>query len=284
MMNLTFNARRMWQFAQTRVLESRRTMLMRLAMMTIVTCIMFIIVCYSQYPTSIPNADYLEYDCAWANLLVVIMVVLFCFGSISASLVFENMKRKESRISTLMVPATQIEKYAAGVLVYVVGILVLFCCSVFVADMVRLLIMPHLVVNPETVCMEPLYKLFSYDFNNDDTYLIVGNVTVLCWSLRVFLVVESFFVLGSAVWPKNSFIKTACALAAIGFVYSVLIGSFGSMVSEYMNNGKSGYYYGGKLDETALSHLFYILFTVMIVINYVVTYFRFKESEVIQRW
>ena len=90
---------------------------------------------------------------------------------------------------------------------------------------------------------------------------------------------QSLFVLGSSIWPKNSFVKTFSAIVVIAIVYIAI----GSVLAKMLFEGRSGGVNQTISDETmTLSST--VIFFAMAVFNWIVAYFRFKESEIINRW
>ncbi|KAB4204560.1 hypothetical protein GAQ04_14465, partial [Bacteroides uniformis] len=97
--------------------------------------------------------------------------------------------------------------------------------------------------------------------------------------LSCYFFLQSFFLLGSTVWPKNALIKTFAAgvcifvsyiLIAVLCLETILPNNF-FMTEPYINREASS-------DWLIFITSFFALF------NWVLAYFRFKESEIINRW
>jgi hypothetical protein len=97
--------------------------------------------------------------------------------------------------------------------------------------------------------------------------------------LSCYFFLQSFFLLGSTVWPKNALIKTFAAgvcifvsyiLIAVLCLKAILPNNF-FMTEPYIDREASG---GWLIFITSFFALF----------NWVLAYFRFKESEIINRW
>ena len=98
-------------------------------------------------------------------------------------------------------------------------------------------------------------------------------VYVLILPLLIFLSIQSLFLLGSIVWPKNSFIKTLISIVLVAFLYNWGVVAF----TRFSENSTL---------STLILFFFkwgYILFPILTIINWTLTYFRLKESEVIHR-
>ena len=99
--------------------------------------------------------------------------------------------------------------------------------------------------------------------------------------LSAYFFVQSLFVLGSSIWPKNSFLKTFASGTVIAIVYFLLAVFMSKM---FLENGN--YYsenvFTGMSEDTAMSIMIVvgIFFTLM---NWTLAYLRFKESEIVNR-
>ena len=92
--------------------------------------------------------------------------------------------------------------------------------------------------------------------------------------------VQSLFVLGSSIWPKNSFLKTFASGTIIGIVYFLVA----ALVSRGLLEGSNKHYSGGVLESQEV--VMWIVIGVGIffaLVNWTLAYFRFKESEIINR-
>ena len=99
--------------------------------------------------------------------------------------------------------------------------------------------------------------------------------------LSIYCFVQSLFVLGSSVWPKNSFLKTFVSVTIIVLIY-VLVGM---LVGDMLFSGSSkdyGYIFSSITKEqvTVMVTVGFMLFA---FVNWTLAYFRFKESEIVQR-
>ena len=203
-------------------------------------------------------------------------------GSLSASFTMERMKTKTGRISTLMTPATMFEKFFARWLVFTFGFLVVYLVAYKLADWTRVLVLMVKYPEVNTIAQLPL-----------GTYLVGGGEDVVANSLTAFLGYRSFmaamggyfflqscYVLGSSIWPKNAFLKTFAIKMLLVVAYTLV----GAMLAGWLIKG-------GNVDldlpsysqETALALVTAFSFA-LALFNWVLAYFRFKESEIINRW
>lgn len=253
--------------------ENWRTLLMQTGIMLGVLILAAILIEYQVFQHEHIRLDR---DDAIYGERAVFTALFFVFGTIAASLMFSNMKSKESRISTLMYPATQLEKYLSRWIIYVPGFIIVFFIFAFVADFARYLIfLPFLGDRPiilHPVSLSDLREMFPSD--TEELEILTG----------VFLVLQSFFVLGSSIWPRNSFIKTSIALFVLGTLYTLVITwIFQLLFMDSEVNVRTGAF-DGEFYKGKLLFIQWSFVTVVCVANYVISYFRFKENEIINRW
>ena len=168
----------------------------------------------------------------------------------------------------LMIPATMFEKFFSRWLVFTFGFLIVFLIAFKLTDWTRVTV--YMISYPELkgiIASTPLSHLVG----NDCNYFMLG--------VSAYFFAQSLFVLGSSIWPKNSFVKTFSAIVVIAIVYIAI----GSVLAKMLFEGRSGGVNQTVSDETmTLSTT--VIFFAMAVFNWIVAYFRFKESEIINRW
>lgn len=158
------------------------------------------------------------YACAWVVTLMSMVLGL--------SFSFANLKSKSKRIAYLMLPASNLEKYLSRVLIFTVGIVVLNVLTFFVADvarMVALLAMPaHMGVMFGEIAKRFLEDVWTIGFARFSVY---GTWTMLC-SLASTLNIYLLFLLGSALFRKFAFFKTAGIIVGGGIFLSMVVTSW----------------------------------------------------------
>ena len=218
-------------------------------------------------------------DPAWTFLLVVFIWSLWGFGCLSASFTMEKMKTKTSRTSMLMVPATPFEKFFSRWFVFTVVFLVIFLISYKLADYTRFII--YSLAYPEEKDFIIPVDLSHLVGERKTYYTLCRTGLQFGALLSAYFFVQSLFVLGSSIWPKNSFLKTFASGTVIDIVYFLLAVFMSKM---FLENGN--YYsenvFTGMSEDTAMSIMIVvgIFFTLM---NWTLAYLRFKESEIVNR-
>ncbi len=211
------------------------------------------------------------------NFLGWITVVFLICGAYVAAYSFKRMATPPGALSTLMTPASQFEKFAIKWLIAVPVYILIFFLIAYVADWIRVYSsywMFDIEVRPVNVTKILFHQTTDIGFVNRLAY----------HSLLYFLAGQSFFLLGSIVWPKNSALKTFVCMIAICFIY-VWIGIwFVSLLD--ISDGDTHLYYSGPefLNDHRLLYVADAFAIIVAVINYWLTYRRFREAETINRW
>ena len=254
--------------------ENRKTLLLRalllIGSMVILSQIMGII--HSNvYNKEWEMLNLVEYrDPALQPMLVIFIIGAFFVSAFSASFLFENMTSKTKRLSTLMLPASNAEKFIARFTIFVLGFFVLYFVSCAIAEFSRYIVLKSIYPDsPKVHLITPAAIIadLDIDFTNKD-WLWAFTIFI-----GAFLFNQSLFGLGSAVWPKNSFIKTFGAIWAISITYQLLASIFIQLfdISD------------AHPDSNLLLSLLTGFLYIGTIFNWVLAYYRFKESEIIQR-
>lgn len=257
-----FSMPRFVNLCRKEMVESWRKHILRTVLMYGVLTIAFLWNGYFMYERSYA----MEKDPTWE--FVYMSSIFFClaFGCVSASLIMERMKSKIGRVSVLMTPVTPFEYFFSRWMVYTLAYLAVFLIVFKMADYTRVLFYSAKIAEGIPV------KAFNLS-------TLVGHGTPfesgkdLIFGVAFYFLFQSFFVLGSSLWPKNAFLKTFAAGAILTFV--MLLGIYVAVQSSTGTN----YHMGGG---TGLTILTPILFA-FALFNWTMAYFRFKESEIINR-
>ena len=275
-----FSLPRFTDLCRKEVVENWKSTLLRMILIFGVMTIVFLWNGYFEYR----HADseyfinrYTDYDVVWRFELLSFFFFLFGFGCLSASFTMEKMKNKTGRLSTLMTPVTPFEKFFFGWLISTIVFLVVFLIAFKLADYTRLLIF-SLIYPDIAQAMFPI-NLCDLVVENQN-FRVFREMYQLTFVFSLYLFVQSLFVLGSSIWSKNSFIKTFAAVAVIVLIYMVVGTSLGSLLFD------RGTLYRPPFAHLAEKQIFTIISAILIfftLFNWTLSYFRFKESEVIQR-
>lgn len=201
----------------------------------------------------------------------VFMFGLWGFGMLSASFTMEKMKSKTGRLSTLMLPATPFEKFFSRWFVFTVVFLVAYLFAFRMADCTRALIYSAIYPENTSVGVIPLSHLFENEAYNRSNPAFPGML------IATYFFFQSCFVLGSSIWPRNSFIKTMASGVGIFVSYFLIIG----LVVKYVVSGHLSAF--PDISQETVINILYVVAAAFTLLNWVLAYYRFKESEIINR-
>lgn len=208
-------------------------------------------------------------DPMWGTEFAFFALAFFVVIVLAGSMMFTDMGDKSMRISALMVPASQLEKFLARLIV-VLPITIVLCFIGFeIVDLLRCVIAK--IHYPESDRIHPIGLAPDY-FEYDSTQVYFGMLLGL----------QSIYVLGSIIWPKMSWLKTFAALFVLSSIYS-LVSFMGSMVllTDNLHYSLDKFIW---ISQLGLSNLFLAGCCALAVVNYVITYKRLTEIELVQRW
>lgn len=270
-----FSASRFMNLCRKEMVENWKSHVLRVAMMYGVIAIAFVWNGYLEYSPFTPpfSRQYPDYDPAWNFVLHMFVVFLIVFGMLSASFTMEKMKTKTSRLQILMTPATPFEKYFSSWLLSTLVYIIVFLIAFKLADYTRVLV--YMVSYPDLKVIAPVdlgwlvgIPHFNSPFDTADTALV---------GISVYFFFQSCFVLGSSIWPKNSFIKTVATGIIIIIVYVLVVTFFAKLLlPEHFN-------YNPDVEERTVKIIAATVAMCFAVGNWTLAYFRFKESEIINR-
>lgn len=281
-----FSFKRLADMTALSLTENRKKVLMQVLVMAaiIIGFILFMtlmnIGTYGSQPYYHVTPDKFEFDPLWNSVLIPMYVMsIFGFSALSASLSMEWMSTPNRRLNTLMIPATQLEKYIARWIIYVFGFFIVFNIVFLFADYLRVITTPVIARINDIECVSKPKTLLSwvdYAFSHEPIFKDRGVIWMLISMLLAF---QSLFVLGSSIWPRNSFIKSA-AISTVLILVFIFTGVYiAENVFDYSRyNYPRADYFGEHFGIMAAIFMGITLF------NWTLAYFRFKESEIIQRW
>ncbi len=209
-----------------------------------------------------------------ARAISISFFYLFIAGlttNIIGSLTFNSYSTKPKRISAMMLPAKKSEKFIALNLIHIVFGNLLLIAAFLISDI-------------STAAMFNL-KPLSYDLTT-----IFGleyrEVPLLIWlgGIGYFLLIQAVYVLGSAIWPKMSFLKTFVALSIVQTVLTILIPF--AMIGDWVY-GLADIIGGLDLDEEDAFRIAWAMIGILYAIIagvYYLAWIRFRNLGVAKRF
>ena len=201
-------------------------------------------------------SDY--YRCSIVGFLAAI-VILFFF--ISACNIFSNMKTKLQRESFIMLPANNLEKYAARFLMMSVGSILTMLIATLIADFVQFVLSffmtPGYHASIIGSSLSQIYKAATNTGNNPIcifAWRCKIDAALLGWSFLI--MIYSFTLLGGTFFRKQPIILTAVS----GIIIFMIIGYCGSKLEAW---GAFDFYTHLKYDNPGTSLCIAIFWSVV---------------------
>lgn len=269
--NIFFSSSRLLNLCRKDMVENWRTNILRIVMLYGSMAITLILIGYDKYQNRNFSVDpMVEYS------LIYFLVFGWIFGILFAAGSFDKLKTKTSRISVLMNPATPFEKFFSKWFMSTIVYIVIFVIAFLLADYTRVLICRLIFPNLEIIPTN-LMHLFVV---KPDPHALFVNKYAATYTLLGYLFTQSFFFLGSVVWPRNSFVKTFAA--GLGIIISYVLFTVGVgrlLIGENVYIPKPSF--EPSIDAMHAVGVSVILFFTLF--NWVMAYYRFKETEIINR-
>lgn len=216
------------------------------ASITLAFAILSEIIIYVSNSTPVSGESYCVPPFNGVFLFMMIMAMLLT--NIMASQSFAGFSTSKQRINELMIPATHLEKYLSYVLPVTVGYYIFLVMCIAVVHLLREAIFP----------MQNIVR-----FNEVLAPICCGIMGLSIKSN------QAIYVLGSTIWHKHSFWFTLLAINIITILIIICAGlQTIVLIKEYSFNLKFVSIYSG----------------IVAIFCFVLSYFRFKEMEVISRF
>ena len=224
-MNKTFDLHRFGMVLRWDLLTNLKSYFYSMAGLAIGIIMLSISMLYS-----FPHSHFIEeggdlgnyYEGSMTGFLTAIFILFFF---ISACNIFSNMKTKLQRESFMMLPANNLEKYAARFLMMSVGSILIMLIATLIGDFVQFVF---------SFFMTPGYHasiIGSSLSQNNPISILAGqckiDAALLGWSFLI--MIYSFTLLGGTFFRKQPIILTAVS----GIIIFMIIGYCGSKLEEW---------------------------------------------------
>lgn len=223
-------------------------------------------------------SDY--YRCRLVGFLAALFV-LFIF--ISACNIFSNMKNKLQRESFMMLPANNLEKYAARFLMTSVGSILMMMIATLIGDFVQFILSffmtPGYHASIIGSSLSQIYKAATDAGNNPISILAWQckiDAALLGWSFLI--MVYSFCLLGGTFFRKQPIILTAVS----GIIIFMIVGYCGSKLEEW---GTFDFYYDNPDTSLCVAIFWSVVFLALAAFSLWTSYKLFTRMQVIcNKW
>ena len=160
--------------------------------------------------------------------------ILIAFFFVSACNIFSNTKTKLQRESFMMLPANNLEKYAARFLMMSVGSILIMVIATLIADFVQFILSFFMTPGYHaSIIGSSLRQIYEAATNTGDNPICILawqykiDAAILGWSFLT--MIYSFCLLGGTFFHKQPIILTAVS----GIIIFMIIGYCGSELEEW---------------------------------------------------
>ena len=232
-MNKTFDLHRFGMVLRWDLLTNWKSYFYSIAGLAIGIIMLSISMLYS-FPHSYfiveSSLDY-YYECRMTGFLAAIFI-LFIF--ISACNIFSNMKTKLQRESFMMLPANNLEKYAARFLMMSVGSILIMVIATLIGDFVQFILSFFMTPGYHaSIIGSSLRQIYEAATNTGDNpiCILAGQCKIeaalVGWSFLI--MIYSFTLLGGTFFRKQPIILTAVS----GIIIYMIVGYCGSKLEDW---------------------------------------------------
>ena len=232
-----------------------------------------------KYPSNNENID--------IQLLQSLSILFLGFGIFFASTLMNPMREKTMRISFLSTPVSNFEKYISRWLIVTIGYIIAFFIALWIADVVRVAFMSYKYPEIGFKFID-FSRLVKPEIENSSRNYAFFNKSYFILWVSIYALLQSLFLLGTTFWEKASFIKTFSASAVIIFLYiylnRIMIQIFNHDINSF--GGKFSYYVSNLLNNPSDNDVMLLstcIFIFITIFCWVIAFFRFRESEIINR-
>jgi len=219
------------------------------------------------------------------GLLTFMSFAFVAGGLLFASTIMTPMNSKLKRISFLITPSSNFEKFFSRWIIVTIGYVLSFFVAMWIADALRVAVITAYYPDLEIKFLD-LTKLIYPGDNYSPEYMIPKEFFTTF--VFMYLLFQSLFLLGATIWEKASFVKTFVAISVIIFAY-IMVCRWAILLS--YEEGLNGF--GNVLNSFSINNedttkkilmLLKTFLSVFTLTNWILAFFRFRESEIIKRF
>ncbi|MCI9285404.1 MAG: hypothetical protein HFJ91_06360 [Muribaculaceae bacterium] len=266
--NQFFSMGRLTLLAKKETSENWRTILLFCAGILGVLTVAGIFIAHNSYYEGISPLSYSLNSSGW--FVIWCRLIMVAGGLYLASVSFHQLSTRTGATQMLMVPASGFEKFLMRWLAAIPIYVILSFVIIYIADLIRMCYASLCFgINADALTM--------FSLSDDDN---TPGTVVYGLQFMVLIYIQSLFFLGSAIWPRRSMLKTIVTIIVLAMAYFW----FGVWIMN-MFSGDVGFYSRMNIPAWMNSDLFpATLLGLVSILNYWLTYRRFCESEIINRW
>lgn len=203
-------------------------------------------------------SDYAKtHDMMWDMCSIFFWFTLFVITMMSGVNIYKATAKKSQRYSLFTLPVSALEQVAVFVTIWFFGVYACFFISYFLADLLRVAVCSMVALKGVKVALIPMSELMPHA----GLLEIIVNLFAL----------HSLYTLGSSIWPKSPWFRTTVCVAVLTILMAIF-GMFGIFTLDFPDV------------NIRLSINFVAISGIFAVINYAISYIRYRELETINRW
>ena len=232
-MNKTFDLHRFGMVLRWDLLTNRKSYFCSIAGLAIGIIMLSISMLYS-----FPHSHYIVggdlgnyYEDSMTGFLATILIAFFF---VSACNIFSNTKTKLQRENFLMLPANNLEKYAARFLMMSAGSILIMVIATLIGDFVQFILSFFMTPGYHaSIIGSSLRQIYEAATNTGDNPICIlagqckADAALVGWSFLI--MIYSFTLLGGTFFRKQPIILTAVS----GIIIFMIIGYCGSKLEEW---------------------------------------------------
>ena len=219
-------------------------------------------------------------------LLAYLSLMFGGFGLIFASTFASPMNSKLKKITYLLSPSSNFEKYFTRWVIVTVVYTISFFIAMWAADMIRVAICS--VRFPDLNIMFVDLTKLVYMGNESGTGDCLLSIDIFILLVNLYFLFQSLFILGATFWAKSAFVKTFTAVALIIILYVLIcrwaillfygdFDTFGNVLNSFESIIKT------NMNEKTTSIIASSVISFFTLANWTLAFFRFRESEITKR-
>ncbi|MBR1804611.1 MAG: hypothetical protein IJ775_06910 [Muribaculaceae bacterium] len=201
-------------------------------------------------------------------------------SSAMASLAFRGLMTKAGRVELLTSPSSMTEKFAVNVVVYALGYLAAFLLATQLADLTRVAVL-WFARSDSFQVPGPINFMCTLQHVGTGFNPKMANSTLFTVSLYLSLLANpGLYMLGSALWPRISFLKTCAAVYVIEAVVMLVgifvirgMGSFEDFAMRIMDSIENG----------GFAIFMLVIVVLQLVLYWVLAWVVFHRKDVISK-
>ena len=203
-----------------------------------------------------------------AGELFTFTLAFLAIGCIAASVSFSNLKNKDTRIASILVPDTPFDKFFIRWLAVVPALCCVMIAGFYITELARIITFKLtydavFVENCGSYCK--VLNLWTMLANP-----AMGNSLRSTFAMSYFFS-QSFYILGAVLWPKLSFIKTFAAMWVLQTLFSIVVVSI-DRINIAVNFDTNSFLWCVAATEFVIT-----------VAVYVLAYIRYRNTQVVYK-